>query len=311
MSAGLPQGSDGSEGAPTGIGGGLRRLTSGGDLSQRRVTALQLTPVVLFLAIFLVAPLLLFAAYSLWETQNFEFVRSWNFNQYTDVLSSDVELTLIKNTIVTAALTGVVVVFVAYVYAHMIRFHLRRWQEPLLLLVLVALFSGYLVRVYAWRTILGDEGVINQALLSIGIIDEPLTFLLFSRPAIVIVLANFLIPLAILPIYAALQDVGDDEVESARDLGCGPFEAMWKVTLPLARRGVFVAFALSFIITAGDYITPQLVGGTEGSLIGRAIQDQFLAAFDWPRGAALSFITLAITLAILAAVWRLMKVVWR
>jgi spermidine/putrescine transport system permease protein len=272
---------------------------------------MQLGPVTLFLLVFLVGPMVLLWCFSFWRVENFEIVRHWSLETYGAVFSERVELSLLRNTLVIAVSTAVLTVVVAYIYAHMLRFYLRRWQEVLLLLVLVALFSGYLVRVYAWRTILGNEGVLNEALQAMGIIDEPLTFLLYSRAAAILVLCNFLTPLAILPIYAALQNVRDAEVEAARDLGCGPFQALWRVTLPLARRGVFVAFALSFIIAAGDYVTPQLVGGTSGKMIGSAISNSFLAAYDWPRGAALSFVTLAAVLVILGIVWRGIRWGWR
>ena len=186
----------------------------------------------------------------------------------------------------------------------MIRFHLRRFQEPLLFLVMVALFSGYLVRIYAWRTILGDEGIINSILMRLGLVDQPLSWLLYSRTAAIIVFVNFLLPLAILPIYASLQNVRDEEVEAARDLGAGAFQAFRRVTLPLAWSGVFAAFAFTFIIAAGDYVTPQLVGGTSGSMIGRAVVDTFGITFNWPLGSALSFLTLMFTLAILLVVQR-------
>jgi spermidine/putrescine transport system permease protein len=159
--------------------------------------------------------------------------------------------------------------------------------------------SGYLVRIYAWRTILGDEGVINQTLITLGLIQQPLSFLLFSRIATIIVFVNFLTPLAILPIYAALQNVRDEEIEAARDLGASAAAAFWRVTLPLAWGGIFSAFALTFIISAGDYVTPQLVGGTSGGMIGRTIASTFGTAFNWPLGAALSFLTLAFVLVIL------------
>jgi spermidine/putrescine transport system permease protein len=195
-----------------------------------------------------------------------------------------------------AAITTVL----AYAFAHAIRFQLRRYQDFLLFLVLVALFSGYLVRIYAWRTLLGNEGIVNEGLRRAGVIDEPLSFLLYSRPAAIVVLVNFLVPLAVLPIYGSLQNVGDDEVEAARDLGAGAFGAFRRVTLPLAWSGVFVAFSVSFIIAAGDYVTPQLVGGTSGAMIGRAIADKFGVTFAWPLGAALAFLTLAFVLALVA-----------
>jgi spermidine/putrescine transport system permease protein len=262
-------------------------------------TALQLGPALLFLAVFLIGPVAVFFAYSFWTIEGFDLVPAWNADNYRKALTDPIYQELFAQTLLTAGTAALVTVAIAYAFAHTIRFHLRRYQEVLLFLVIVALFSGYLVRIYAWRTILGDQGVINQALLGLGIIQEPLSFLLFSRVATIIVLVNFLIPLAILPIYAALQNVRNEEIEAARDLGASPFGAFWRVTLPLAWGGVFAAFGLTFIIAGGDYVTPQLVGGTSGTMIGRTIASTFGTAFNWPLGAALSFLTLAFVLAIL------------
>ncbi len=274
-------------------------LPSRGETRDRWLSALQLAPVTAFLLTFLVVPLAIFFVYSFWVTRSHALVAEWTVSQYEEGLTDPVWRDLLRNTFVIAFLTAAVTVAVAYAFAHAIRFHLRRYQEVLLFLVLIALFSGYLVRIYAWRTILGNEGIINQALVWIGVVDEPLSFLLFSRSAAIIVLVNFLVPLAILPIYGALQNVRDEEVEAARDLGASAASAFRKVTLPLAWSGVFVSFSISFIIAAGDYVTPQLVGGTSGSMIGRAIANQFGVTFEWPRGAALAFLTLAIVLATL------------
>lgn len=270
------------------------------ELRERWLSAFQLTPATLFLLVFLVAPLGVFFVYSFWVTRRYELVADWTFAQYEEALTERVYRDLFQKTITIALSAAGITVALAYAFAHVIRFQLRRYQELLLFLVIIALFSGYLVRIYAWRTILGDQGIINEGLRRLGVIEEPLSFLLFSRPATIIVLVNFLVPLAILPIYAALQNVRDEEVEAARDLGAGAFRAFWKVTLPMAWSGVFAAFAICFIIAAGDYVTPQLVGGTSGAMIGRAIADQFGVTFEWPRGAALSFLTLAFVLSIIA-----------
>lgn len=275
-------------------------LSTRRETRDRWLSALQLAPATAFLLTFLVVPLGIFFAYSFWVTRSHALVAEWTLAQYKEGVTEPVWRDLLRNTFVIALLTAVLTVAIAYAFAHAIRFHLRRYQEILLFLVLIALFSGYLVRIYAWRTILGNEGIINQALIRVGIVEEPLSFLLFSRTAAVLVLVNFLVPLAILPIYGALQNVRDEEVEAARDLGASAASAFRKVTLPLAWSGVFVSFAISFIIAAGDYVTPQLVGGTSGSMIGRAIANQFGVTFEWPRGAALAFLTLAIVLATLA-----------
>ena len=267
---------------------------------DRWLSVAQLAPSTLFLLVFLVAPLGVFLVYSFWVTRSYRLVSDWTVANYVEGLSEPVYRSLFRNTLQIALTAALITVVLAYGFAHAIRFQLRRFQEPLIFLVIVALFSGYLVRIYAWRTILGDEGIVNDTLRRLGLIEQPLSFLLFSRPAAIIVLVNFLVPLAVLPIYAALQNVRDEEVEAARDLGAGAFGAFRRVTLPLAWSGIFAAFSFSFIIAAGDYVTPQLVGGTSGSIIGRAIANTFGVTFAWPRGAALSFLTLAFVLAILA-----------
>jgi spermidine/putrescine transport system permease protein len=268
-------------------------------LRQWALPLAQLAPALLFLLVFLVGPVAVFFAFSFWTVEGFDLAPNWTLANYRDALTDPIYQQLFWQTLYTAGTAALTTVIIAYAFAHAIRFHLRQYQEALLFLVIVALFSGYLVRIYAWRTILGDEGVINQALQALGLIQEPLSFLLFSRIATIIVLVNFLIPLAILPIYAALQNVRDEEIEAARDLGASPFGAFRRVTLPLAWGGVFAAFALTFIIAGGDYVTPQLVGGTSGAMIGRSIASTFGTAFNWPLGAALSFLTLVFVLALL------------
>lgn len=260
---------------------------------------LQILPAAFFLMVFLIGPVTVFFIYSFWTVEGFNLAPAWTLANYAKALSDPIYQSLFAQTIGTAAAAAAITVVIAYLFAHAVRFHLRRYQEALLFLVVVALFSGYLVRIYAWRTILGDEGVINSVLIGLGLVSEPLHFLLFSRIATTITLVNFLVPLAVLPMYAALQNVRDEEIEAARDLGAGAAGAFWRVTLPLAWNGVFAAFALTFIIAAGDYVTPQLVGGTSGSMVGRSIASTFGTAFNWPLGAALSFLTLTFVLVML------------
>jgi spermidine/putrescine transport system permease protein len=269
------------------------------DTGDLALPLAQLAPALIFLLVFLVGPVAVFFAFSFWTVDGFDLAPTWTLSNYINALTDPIYQQLFLQTLVTAGTAALVTTVIAYTFAHALRFHLMRHQEILLLLVVVALFSGYLVRIYAWRTILGDNGVINQVMVTLGLIREPLSFLLFSRVATIIVLVNFLIPLAILPIYAALQNVRSEEIEAARDLGASAAGAWWRVTLPLSWGGVFAAFALTFIIAGGDYVTPQLVGGTSGGMIGRSIASTFGTAFNWPLGAALSFLTLAFVLALL------------
>ena len=262
----------------------------------------QIAPATLFILVFAIAPLGLFLVYSFWDVENYDIVSNWNFENWKLIVQDEVYRDSLINTIRIAGFAAAIATVVAYLFAHAMRFHLRRWQETLLFLVIIALFSGYLVRIFAWRTLLGDKGIINEMLIKIGLIDEPLTFLLYNRTAAVIVLANFLVPLAILPIYSSLQNIDEREVHAARDLGCTAWGAFRRVTLPLAWPGIAAAFALTFIIASADYLTPRLVGGVEGTMIGQTIATTFLDTFDWPAGAAVAFSALIVTLLIVTAV---------
>jgi spermidine/putrescine transport system permease protein len=277
-----------------------RRLVT--PLDGRITEILQLGPATTFLLLFFVVPLFVFFLYSFWKTENYDIVQDWTFDNYSKVASDPVYAKLFRNTAEIALWATAVSVVMAYGFAYVIRFHLRRYQEALLFAVMIAMFSGYLVRIYAWRTILGETGILNTFLETVGVIERPLSFLLYSKTSAIIVLSNFLLPLAILPIYASLQNVRDDEIEAARDLGCGAMKAAWKVTFPLAWKGVFASAALCFIVAAGDYVTPQLVGGTSGSMVGRAISTSFTAAYDWPGGSALAFVTLALILSVVGVI---------
>jgi spermidine/putrescine transport system permease protein len=271
---------------------------------------IQMTPAFAIFACILIVPLAAFVVYSFWTVRNYNIVADWNIDNYSTILGSHVYLRLLRNTLFTGLATAAATTIVSYAFAHVLRFELRKYQERLFFLVLVAMFSGYLVRILAWRTLLGDHGIVNTLLMRLHLISQPLTFLMYNRFATILVLANFLIPLAIVPIYSSLQNIRDCDVEAARDLGCRSVGAFWRVTLPLAWPGVFTAFALTFILVCGDYTTPTLVGGTSGTLVGQAIGESFLSQFDWPQGAALAFVMMGVVLFSVGALrWASGKVV--
>ena len=164
-----------------------------------------------------------------------------------------------------------------------------------LFIAVVTLFGGSLMKIYAWRTILGTEGVLNTALIGAGLIDQPITVLLFSPPAVVLTLIHFLLPFAILPVYAALRGIADIEIEAARDLGAPPWKILRDVVVPRARSGLVAAFALCLLVAIGDYVTPILVGGTM-SMYGQMIAPTFGNFMNWPLGAAMSITILVVAL---------------
>jgi ABC-type spermidine/putrescine transport system permease subunit I len=262
----------------------------------------------LFTLTFFLVPLAALFAYSLGHSSAIKVSFGHSLANYSRALSDPFYLSLFGRALTNGLMVACISVLLAYPFAYAITLGpLRRRGELLLLAVLVSLFASYVVRVYAWRTLLGHEGILNTA-LSYGHLG-PVSFLLFSRPAVVLTLVNVLVPLAVLPIYSALAQVDRSLLEAARDQGASPMRSILKVALPLSTRGVHASFALCFIIAAGDYITPQLVGGTAGQQIGNVIADQFGVSYNWPLGAALSFLLILFMGAIIAVwvgSWRLL-----
>jgi spermidine/putrescine transport system permease protein len=176
--------------------------------------------------------------------------------------------------------------------AYFARFRAGRYEGLVLFMTLTTLFGGYLVKVYAWKTILGIEGIANSALLAFGIVEKPIAGMLYSPFAVVVTLVNFLLPFAVLPIYASLRSVDDKTMEAARDLGAPPFRVFCDVLIPQTATGIATGFSLSFLLAAGDYVTPQLVGGPQAVMVGNFIEGQFVDRLDAPLGAALTFAVL-------------------
>jgi spermidine/putrescine transport system permease protein len=263
--------------------------------------ALRVAPTAVFLTLFFAIPVGVLFAYSFGSSSLLGLEFGTSLDNYDEVVSEYLFGSVYVRTLLVAAITGALVVALALPFAYAISLGpLRRHGDLLVFLVLASLFCAYIVRVYAWRTLLGRDGVINSALEGIGLIDQPLEFLLYSRFALVIALVNVLLPFAVLPLYAALRGIDPQVIEAARSLGASSPAAFLKVTLPLASRGVIAAFVLCFVMAAGDYVTPQLVGGTRGQLVGNLIVSRFGLSFDWPMGSALAFVLVAATVVVAA-----------
>lgn len=250
----------------------------------------------IFLAAF-VAPMAFFIVLSFWQVDYFELSTEPTLRNYAEVLTDYARV--MGFTIVMATATALLTTLLGFVFSYLCRFRAGAWAQPLLFIVLITLFGGYLMKIYAWKTILGNEGVLNTALLALGLIDTPITSLLYSPQAVVVTLMHFSLPFAILPIYASLRGVTDAEVEAARDLGAGRWRILGTIVIPRSQSGIVAGFSFVFLIAAGDYVTPLLVGGKQ-TMIGNLIAPQFGAQFNWPLGAAMSIVMIAAALAVIA-----------
>ena len=268
---------------------------------RRAWLPLPAVPATVYLIALLAVPLGTLLLYSFYESGFFSVEKTLTLDSYREVARDDLYRTLIVRSIVTALLVSLFTIPIAYALAYAITFRIRR--AVLVLVVLMApMFASYVVRVFAWVLILGPTGFVNRGLEGIGIIDEPLRFLLYGRFAVTLTLTTILIPLAMLPIYAALQNVPRQLIDASRDLGESPLRTFARVTFPLTAPAVTASFVFVFLLSGADYLTPQLLGGSSGFLVGRAIADQFGPGADLPLGGALSFVTLLALLAAIGAV---------
>jgi spermidine/putrescine transport system permease protein len=237
------------------------------------------------------APLAILVAYSLWTQTYVSIDHTLTLANYREAFTDPLVRHLMIRSILIAASVTVATVILAYPIAYFIALKAHR-KTLWLLLITIPFWSSYLLRVFAWKLILGFNGVLNSALLGLGLINEPLTFLLYNEFAVVLTLAHAWAPFAILPIYVSLQKIDPSLLEAANDLGSGSVQRFLRVTLPLTIPGIIAACLIIFIPTVGDYVTPSLVGGSDGKMIANLIQVQFGAANNWPLGATLSLLAM-------------------
>ena len=277
----------------------------------RRATfwALSAPPVLWLVALFLV-PLVLMAVISLRPDVRGGVLHAFSptLDQYRTLLDKPAYQRLLWTSTVTAFAVAACATVVAYPIAYFLAFRAGRRARLYLILLLIPFWTSFLLRVMAWKAMLGSSGVINSVLQDVGLIDEPLRALLYNRYAVVVTLVYVWTPFVALPILAALQRIDAALYEAAADLGASAFRRFWRITLPLSMPGVLAAFFMCFIPTVGEYATPLLVGGSGGMMYGNLIQDFFTKAANWPLGAALSLVMLVATLGLVVAAARAIDV---
>ncbi|KIC08608.1 spermidine/putrescine ABC transporter [Leisingera sp. ANG-M1] len=249
-------------------------------------------PASLYVGLLVAAPLGILVAYSFWTQTYVEIDKTLTWANYLEAATDPLVRHLMLRSILIAGAVTAATVALAYPIAYFIAFRTQK-KTLWLLLITIPFWSSYLLRVFSWKLILGFNGVLNSALISLGLIDEPLTFLLYNEFAVVLTLAHAWAPFAILPIYVSLQKIDRSLLEAATDLGCSKLERFVRVTLPLTVPGIIAASLIIFIPTVGDYVTPSLVGGSQGKMIANLIQVQFGPANNWPLGATLSLVAMA------------------
>lgn len=269
-----------------------RRLTAGAIVSA---------PLLWTLA-FLFVPYLIMFTYSFYLKTFPTFTPAFQFGNYLTILDDPQYYRVLIRTFKIAAIVATSALLVAYPLTYFLVFQVKspRLRSILYMAVIVPLWVSYLLRAYTWKTILGNEGILNSFLVWMNILDEPTDIFLYNQFSMVLTLTYIFIPFMVMPIYTALEKVPRSMIEASKDLGVGPFRTFLRITLPLSMPGVIAGLTFTFCLTFGDFVAPFLVGGPNGFMIANIVQTQFGAALNWPLGAALSIVMLAIVLTIIS-----------
>jgi spermidine/putrescine transport system permease protein len=264
-------------------------------------------PPILWVGFFLLLPYALMLAHSFWMVRGGTIVHQWNLQNYATLFRNPVYLEVLFRTMRIAAGVTLLSLLLGYPLAYYMSFHAGVRKDLLYQLVIVPLWVSYLVRGYAWKTILGSEGVLNGFLQYAHITHAPVSFFLYSPFAVILMLTHIYTPFVFLPLYASLEHIPRNLVEASHDLGAGSRTTFLRVVLPLSLPGLLAGATFAFVLTLGDFLAPLLVGGPSSVMIANIVQSLFGTAYDWPLGATISVCILLLTISLLFLTERLEK----
>src|SRR5438552_2888503 len=265
-------------------------------------------PPLLWVTVFLLFPYLLMFGYSFWSVSPSQtIVHSWDLSNYRELIEKQAYWqTLLRSMWIAVRVTSFSLLL-GYPLAYFLSFHAGKRKDLFYQLVIIPLWVSYLVRAYAWKTILGSDGVMNTLLQYAHLTKHPVEFLLYSPFAVVLTLTHIYTSFTFLPIYAALEHIPRNLVEASQDLGATPVQTFWRVIFPLSIPGVLAGATFAFVLSLGDFLAPLLLGGPSGIMISNIVVSLFGAAYNWPLGAAISLCMLVLVVSLLFLSERLEK----
>jgi spermidine/putrescine transport system permease protein len=269
---------------------------------SRAYKAAAAIPPVLWITVFLLVPYAILFCYSFWSVSPQQvIVHNWNLQNYLQLIRNPIYLTVLFRSMRIAATVTLLALILGYPLAYYASFHAVLRKDLLYQLVIIPLWASYLVRGYAWKTILGSDGVLNGFLQYLHITQRPMEFFLYSPFAVILTLTHIYTPFTFLPVYASLEHVPRNLIEASHDLGASSWSTFRRVILPLSLPGVLAGATFAFVLTLGDFLAPLLVGGPSGIMISNIVVSLFGAAYNWPLGAAISLCLLLLVVGMLFA----------
>jgi len=252
-----------------------------------------------FVILLILVPLASFLSYSFFTVEGLEINHELSLSNYKEFLVGEIYINTLLRTVLLALIVMFTCILLGYPVAYFLARYAGRFKYAILLMLIIPLFMSYIIKIYMMRSILGYSGLINKVLKMLNIIDKPLEFFLWNQNSVIITLVIILLPLIIIPTFTSLEKIPKNIVEASFDLGCKPFQAFKYVIFPIGFPGLVVGSIFVFILALGDFVTPQLVGGTSGFTFGKIIYSNFGLAFNWPFGAALASVLLLISVIII------------
>jgi len=278
------------------------------SMYTRGYKAVVAVPPLLWVTVFLLLPYSILFCYSFWSVSPLQvIVHSWSFDNYRELVRNPIYALVLFRSMRIAATVTLLALALGYPLAYFLSFFATKRKDLLYQLVIIPLWVSYLVRGYAWKTILGSDGVLNGFLQYFHLTHHPVGFFLYSPFAVILTLTHIYTPFAFLPIYASLEHIPRNLLEASQDLGASPLRTFWRVVFPLSIPGVLAGATFAFVLTLGDFLAPLLVGGPSGIMISNIVVSLFGAAYNWPLGAAISLCMLLLVVGLLAGVERLEK----
>jgi spermidine/putrescine transport system permease protein len=269
---------------------------------DRRQLLIWLLPPLLWFTVFMLIPYCMLFYYSLGSTEYMTFKPGFSPANLIRVFRAEPYLSVLLKSARIGAFTAIGATILAYPVAFCLAFHTRsaRAKFVIYLLVIVPWWAAYLVKAYAWKTILGTNGIINALLLDLHIIHEPLTLILYNQFSVVLTLVYIFTPFSILSIYAQLERIPTSIIEASSNLGATTFETLTKIIIPLSLPGVLAGAIITFALATGDFIAPALVGGPDAVMISNVVINLLGVAFDWPMAASIGIVVIGVGTALIS-----------
>jgi ABC-type spermidine/putrescine transport system permease subunit I len=256
-------------------------------------------PAAILFGVFFIAPLCLIVVYSFWETKNYELVPAFTAKNYQTIVTTSTYVKTFAKTVLMAFLATLATLALAFPLCYwLVRYVPKKLQRVLFLLVILPFWTSYLLRVYAWVAILGDNGAINSLLKAVGLTNKPIRLFLYDNPGVFIVLVYLYFPFAALTLYASLERFNWRLLHAAVDLGASPMRAIVTTLLPQMRLAMVTAGIFVFIPILGEYLAPSAIGGTNGVMMGNLVAN-FFSGYLLPLGSAASVLIALVILIVL------------